>query len=204
MAPAPPGGFLNHSIAPNITSLQVKKTTPSSLSLLVNLNFTNPTEYAATIPEISVLLSYNGTRLAYIIANELNVVPGPNSDMQVEIDWDPSGLSGDAGVLAGRRLLSRYISGEPLLPDSLYGGGCFNTNAQLGFNVTATIQTYEGSLRALPNLGRALSSIKLEVPVPRLRLDDGRSGDDGDDDHGDDDEPDRPHFIRDATVCVIH
>jgi hypothetical protein len=102
---------LGHSIVPNITNIQVQQTSKSTLSFLVTFNFTNPTEYSATIPEIGVLVSFNGTQLAYVVAYDLDFVPGRNSDMRVELHWDPAGLSGDAGIVAGRSLLSQYVSG---------------------------------------------------------------------------------------------
>jgi hypothetical protein len=43
-----------------------------------------------------------------------------------------------------------------------------------------------------------LSSIKIDVPVPNLSL-----PADGDDDNEGDDPPDRPQFIKDATVRAL-
>ena len=59
-----------------------------------------------------------------------------------------------------------------------------------GFNTTVTLQAYEGTIPALPELGRALSALSLDIPVPRIRF----PGD------GDQAPGDRPHFIKDATV----
>lgn len=76
------------------------------------MNFTNPTKYSATIPFIDVLMLYNGTAVAHIIAHDLFVHPGNNTNESIEVHWSPSALSGTDGVEAGRALLSSYISGE--------------------------------------------------------------------------------------------
>jgi hypothetical protein len=60
----------------------------------------------------------------------------------------------------------------------------------IGLNTTITLRSFDGTIPSLPELGRALSGIKFDVPVPRLRA---PGGDDSDPD-------DRPHFIKDATV----
>lgn len=109
---APLGESLGHFIVPNITNIQVQQTSKSTLSLIITFNVTNPTEYSATIPEIGVMVSFNGTQLAHVVAHDLEVVPGHNSDMKVKLHWNPAGLSGDLGIVAGRSLLSQYVSGE--------------------------------------------------------------------------------------------
>lgn len=58
-----------------------------------------------------------------------------------------------------------------------------------------TIQTYEGTIPALPNLGRALSSLGIDIQVPRLHPP-GSPGGDGEG-TGDDD---ATRFIQAATV----
>jgi hypothetical protein len=65
------------------------------------------------------------------------------------------------------------------------------TNCFLGFNTTVTIQSHENSIPALPNLGRALSKLEIDVQVPRLRIPGDDNGQPGDDSR---------HFIKDATV----
>lgn len=62
-------------------------------------------------------------------------------------------------------------------------------------NTTVTIQSYEGTIPALPELGRAFSELRIDLRVPRLRL----PGAPGDGD-GDSDGDGRSHFIKDATV----
>lgn len=58
-------------------------------------------------------------------------------------------------------------------------------------NTTATLKSYEGTVPALPALGRVLSGLNFTFDIPRLRL----PGNVGEGPDGD-----RPHFIRDATV----
>lgn len=60
-------------------------------------------------------------------------------------------------------------------------------------NTTVTIQSYEGTIPALPELGRAFSELRIELRVPRLHLP-GAPGDEDPDADG------RSHFIKDATV----
>lgn len=64
----------------------------------------------------------------------------------------------------------------------------------IGLNTTITLQAHEGSIPGLPDMGRALSGIQLDVLIPSF----GAPGDD-DDDH-DDDSGKSPRFIKDATV----
>jgi hypothetical protein len=59
-----------------------------------------------------------------------------------------------------------------------------------------TIQSHENSIPALPNLGRALSKLEIDVQVPRLRIPGDENGQPGDGDDGDDSR----HFVKDATV----
>ena len=63
----------------------------------------------------------------------------------------------------------------------------------LGWNVTLTARTYEGSIPSQPELGKALSSLKIEMPMPKMTMPGHGDGDSG--------EPgDGPHFIGDTTV----
>lgn len=64
-----------------------------------------------------------------------------------------------------------------------------------GLNTTVTLQAHEGSLPGLPDIGKALSGIQVNVRVPKL----GAPGEGHGDDEDDDDEG-SPHFIKDATV----
>jgi hypothetical protein len=171
----PPFGGSIGDLQPKINSVKVWHTSQTTVILHASINFTNPTEYSATIPLVDVLLLYNRTALAHLTARDLVVVPGLNSDIRVEASWSPFDSSGGLGVDAGRKLISQYLS---------------------GFNTTVTIQSHENSIPALPNLGRALSKLEIDVQVPRLRIPGDENGQPGDDDDGDDSR----HFVKDATV----
>jgi hypothetical protein len=62
----------------------------------------------------------------------------------------------------------------------------------VGANTTVTIKTHEGTFPTLPDLGKALSVLLFDLPVPHMSIP--RAP--GDDD--DDDKP--PKFIQEATV----
>lgn len=98
-------------IDPRIESLKLLHTTESSVLVQAVVNFTNPTKYAATIPFADLLLSYNETGIAHLIMQDISIVPGPNSGVPVELLWNPLDLNGADGVVAGRDMLSRYVSG---------------------------------------------------------------------------------------------
>jgi hypothetical protein len=63
-----------------------------------------------------------------------------------------------------------------------------------GYNTTLSLQTYEGTIPSLPQLGRALSSIEIELPTPELKFPKNPN-------HNDDNDENAPRFIDDATVC---
>jgi hypothetical protein len=69
---------------------------------------------------------------------------------------------------------------------------CLTVHA--GFNTTATVQTHEGTIPALPKLGEAMSELAVEIPLPKVSGPRLPGGDEGEPDDG------QPHFIQDATV----
>lgn len=93
-------------------SLELDNTTESSLLVSARMNFTNPSNYSATIPFVDALMLYNDTAIAHIIARNLSVHPGNNTNKSIEFFWSPSAISGAEGVEAGRALFSTYISGK--------------------------------------------------------------------------------------------
>ncbi|CAG8094403.1 unnamed protein product [Penicillium salamii] len=103
-----PLGRLN----PLVVSLQLGETTESSMAISTLVNFTNPTQYSATIPFIDLLILSNDTAVAHIVAQNISIVPGHNSYVPVGFLWCPLNSSGMNGVEAGRALLSSYISGQ--------------------------------------------------------------------------------------------
>jgi len=74
----------------------------------------------------------------------------------------------------------------------------------LGYNTTLTLRTHDGSIPSQPSLGRALARFAVEIPTPSLGS---PAEDDGDGDGDDDDDGGKgrrgPHFIEDATVCLL-
>ncbi|EAS33059.3 uncharacterized protein CIMG_04083 [Coccidioides immitis RS] len=169
------GGLGN--VNPKIDSIKISHTTESTISLQAVVNFTNPTNYSADIPFIDMKLAYNGSSVAHIMGENLSIFPGHNSFVKVQGLWNPADGNGQQGVISGRDLISRYIS---------------------GLNTTVTISPHNGSIPFLPELGKALSTLGIEIPVPKLRLPD-QNGD-GDDDGDNPDGGDGPHFIKDATM----
>ncbi|KAH8697198.1 hypothetical protein BGW36DRAFT_378185 [Talaromyces proteolyticus] len=165
------GGLIN----PKVESLDIVHTTQSTVLVQATVNFTNPTPYSASIPFIDCLLLSNGTAIAHITGHAMSIVPGNNTGVSIDVLWSPLASSGDAGVIAGRKFLSNYIS---------------------GLNTTLTLQSHKGSIPSQPGIGQALSNIKIDFPVPKLE-----APDDSDDD-SDGDSNGNPHFIKDATLHV--
>lgn len=131
---------------------------------------------------------YNGTAIAHIIARNLSVHPGNNTNKSIEIFWSPLASGGGEGIEAGRTLFSTYISGKFSKPRERHN----MLTERVGINASVTLQTYEGTLPAQPRLGKALSILNISVPLPQLSSP--GSPEDGDKDKS------RRHFIRDATV----
>jgi hypothetical protein len=174
-APVALGKDLLGSAAPEIGRVEITGTTPSSISIQATVNLTNPTEYSARIPYISIYVENNGTTLGEAFAENLSVKPGNNTNLLISATWNPS-MGGEEGIRRGRDLLSEYIS---------------------GYNTSITIRTHAGTIPSLPALGTALSRLNFTLPAPRLRL----PGDGSDDD--DDDSDGQAHFIRDATFHIL-
>ncbi|PWY86185.1 hypothetical protein BO70DRAFT_361006 [Aspergillus heteromorphus CBS 117.55] len=143
---SPYGGSLDQ-LAPQIESMALGTTTASSLLVKTKINVTNPSPYSASMPLIDLQLLFNDTKVAHILAKDITVVPGVNDGIPVDLLWSPLILDGPAGADAGRELLSQYISGQ---------------------NTTVTIKTHEGTIPALPKLGKALSKLGVEVQIPRV------------------------------------
>ncbi|CAD6575067.1 MAG: hypothetical protein ASARMPRED_007042 [Alectoria sarmentosa] len=174
------GGELK-GFSPQVGSLRVMETTMSTLSLEAKINITNPTEYSAIVPYVNIKMLSNGTEIGHATARNIAVVPGPNHNILVEALWDPLTPSGQKGIAQGKELLSQYIS---------------------GFNTSLTLATHAGTIPHQPNLGKALSSLSIDIPTPKLTppKNPNRDPDDEDDDDRD---PNAPKFIDDATFHLI-
>lgn len=99
-------------VNPKIESIRISHTTKSSIALEATLNFTNPTPYTANVPFVDLKLIYNGSNVANITGRDLLISPGFNPLVRMEGFWNPSAASGEDGVISGRKLISRYISGR--------------------------------------------------------------------------------------------
>lgn len=99
------------SFQPKVFNLQVLTTGPSSLTLEALVNFTNPTEYTATVPYIDIHILNNGSLLGHATAKTITVGPGENFNMPVTAVWDPLTMGGEKARAVGIELLSQYISG---------------------------------------------------------------------------------------------
>lgn len=93
-------------------SLDLSNTAESSLLISIYMNFTNPTNYSATVPFLDILMLYNDTAVAHIIARNFSVSSGNNTNKSIEFFWSPSDTSGPHGIEAGRALFSSYASGK--------------------------------------------------------------------------------------------
>ena len=97
-------GFL-----PKIGNLRLLDTAKSSIKLAADVNFTNPTDYSATVPYFNIKLLNNGTELGYAYARNITVKPGVNKMIPIEAVWEPVGKR---GAIQGREVLSQYVSGR--------------------------------------------------------------------------------------------
>lgn len=107
---APTGGGLE-GLLPRIESLEISHTTKSSVLVKARMNFTNPTAYSARVPLIDMSMLSNGTTVGHITGRDLIVKPGVNTGVSFDASWNPLDSSGQDGVVAGRDLLSAYVSG---------------------------------------------------------------------------------------------
>ncbi|KUM65364.1 hypothetical protein ACN42_g1706 [Penicillium freii] len=159
-------------INPRVVSLKLGSTTESSMLVSTQANFTNPTNYSATVPFVDLLILYNDTAVAHITARNISLGPGNNSYVPIDFFWCPLDAAGVDGVEAGRALFSSYVS---------------------SLNTTITIKSHRNTIPSLPGLGEALSVLNITVPVPRIYIPGEPGSDDGDQ---------KPRFIHDATFYL--
>jgi hypothetical protein len=107
----PAGNSISH-LNPTIVLIELGDTTETSLDVSVLMNFTNPTNYSATIPFFDVEMLFNDTAIGHVFARNLSIVPGNNTNVSIQMSWDPFNNAGQAGVEAGRKFVSSYISGR--------------------------------------------------------------------------------------------
>jgi len=170
------GGF--GDLKPAVSDIKITNSTSISLIFEARVNFTNPTPYSASIPYVNIHILNNGSVIGLAMAENLNVVPGNNTNVTVSVMWDPFNLGGKKSAQIGRDLISQYVS---------------------GYNTTLTFRTHKGTIPSQPALGEALSKFEVDIPTPRFSNPDTGDGDDDDDDDDGGEDPKRLHFIKSAT-----
>ncbi|KAG8632064.1 hypothetical protein KVT40_001204 [Elsinoe batatas] len=176
------------TVKPSVGQLQILDTTKTSLTLSALVNFTNPTDYSASLSYVDIQLWKNGSVLGHGTIQHVQIKPGNNTNIPVIAVWDPLTMGGPAAHQVGIDFLSQFIS---------------------GFNTTITVRTHAGTIPSQPALGRALAAFPIEIPTPDLLSspDDGEDDEDPDpsDPHPDDLEKKKkgPHFISDGTMHLL-
>ncbi|KAF7114325.1 hypothetical protein CNMCM5793_008277 [Aspergillus hiratsukae] len=166
----PPFSGSFDKLMPRLESVEVGSTTYSSMLVKTRVNVTNPTQYSASVPYADFMMMYNGTKVAHITALDIALAWKADATVHVDVMWEPS-EAGQDGVEAGREFLSKCVSGS---------------------NITVTVQGHEGTIPALPKLGRALSKLGFEFQLPRMSIPGSPKTPDGD--NGD------RRFIQEATL----
>lgn len=177
------GGSLHDKLShinPRVYDLQIVSSTPSSLTLEAKMNFTNPTNYTATVPHFNILIVKNGSVIGDATVSNLEVREGNNTGSLARVTWNPLSSHADKhSPEIARNLLSQYIS---------------------GYNCTMQFRTHADSVPGNPGIGKALERYPIEMPMPHLSAplpDDDSDGDD------DEDGKDRPSFIKEATFHLL-
>lgn len=164
-----------------MSDLQILDTSDTGLYMQALVNFSNPTPYTASVPYFNIHIIKDGHMIGEAVARDVNLQAGNNTNVMVRATWDPLTFGGEKGRLAGRGLLSDYVSNK---------------------NSTITLRTHRDTVPSMPVLGEALSKMNLTIPAPRLKLP-ADDGDDGDDGGGEDDEEKRPRFVRNAEFHIL-
>ena len=99
------------SLSPKLGNLSIVDTAPSSITFNAMVNFTNPTNYSATVPYFNINILANGTILGQGTAQDVLVVPGNNTNVPIRAFFDPLAFSGEEGRGVGREFISQYLSG---------------------------------------------------------------------------------------------
>ena len=144
-------------LEPRIEDLRILNTSDTGVSMQAKINFTNPTQYTASIPFLNVHVLGGDVVIGEATAQGVDLELGNNTGNIVHATWDPLKFGGDKAQKAAKSLLSDYLSGK---------------------NTTLGVRTHKDSVPTMPLLGEALSSLNITVPTPRLGL----PGDDDDDD----------------------
>ncbi|KIW05432.1 uncharacterized protein PV09_03942 [Verruconis gallopava] len=177
-------GGLTSGLSPDVGNLEIVETNENGLVLKAEVNFTNPTNYSASIPFARISIEKNGTTIGNAKVENATIVPGQNERQVVTASWQPN-LSGNKGITVGRDLISQYIS---------------------GYNTTLTFRTTRDSIPHQPLLGQALSKLSITIQAPPLTISNPNIPDDDDPQNPDNPhspENDGPHFIKSATMHLL-
>lgn len=169
-----------NSLKPSIHNLEIADTSQDSISIQADADFTNPTNYSATIPYFNINILNNNTILGHAVLENTTVRPGRNCNITIKVIWEPHTAAGKTGRLVGRELISQYLS---------------------GMNTTLTFRTHNGTIPSQPTFGDALSRFPIEIPTPRLRTP--RSPIDDPDERPDEPEDNAPKFITSTTLHLL-
>ncbi|KAK6535125.1 hypothetical protein TWF694_001607 [Orbilia ellipsospora] len=167
------GGKYNlDKINPRPNEISIISSTSTSVKLGANVTFNNPTNYTARIPYANIQFTKNETVLGNGTIRDITIGLKENTAV-LEAFWAPAD-GGDLAWATGAALLGDYISGK---------------------NTTITLRAHEHSIPSLPDISKALSSLKFDIPLPSLPLDD--EGGAPSDPSG------RSHFVQSATLHVL-
>ena len=176
-------GGLTDGLSLKVGDLEIVGTNENGLLIQASVNFTNPTNYSATIPYVNISIEKNGSTIGYANVANATIVPGKNVHVLARAEWKPSVAGGKEGAKVGKELLSQYIS---------------------GYNTTLTFRTNRNTIPHSPELGEALSKFPVTIQAPRLSPPP-QDGDDPEDpeDPGDPGKEEGPHFIKSATMHLL-
>lgn len=163
-------------LAPKVGNIVILDTTADWILLQALVNITNPTPYTASIPYVTAHIICNGSVIGEVMADDLELTTGNNTNLLVRAKWDPS-MGGAGAKLIARDLVSQYIS---------------------GFNTTLGVRAHRNSIPGQPIIGEALSHFNITIPTPHLAL----PGDPASD-PSDPSSEKGSHFIRDATFHLL-
>ena len=94
---------------PKIGDLAILDTGKDWIKLAADVNFTNPTDYSASVPYFNIKLLNNGTELGNAYVKNATISPGENHQVPIEAIWKPHG---ELALFQGKEVLSQYVSGQ--------------------------------------------------------------------------------------------
>lgn len=178
------------SFSPQLNDLRVINTTRSSLTLEATVNFTNPTKYTAEVPYADINILVNDTVIGHGTVRNISVNRGNNTNIPIQAVWEPSKLNGTFGASVASELISQYLSG-------MHSRTFQNRRVLMsepGYNTSLTFKPHEGTIPSQPWLGKALESLAITLPTPRLG---------GPSKPGGGNEGDQSRFIQEATMHLF-